>query len=55
MKISTHHLKKLKPRTLLYIAGLILSVVLIHGCGEGSLPPPGPPNTGGIIITGAAA
>ncbi|MEJ2553001.1 MAG: hypothetical protein P8164_14725 [Gammaproteobacteria bacterium] len=55
MKFSTHHFKKLKPRTLLYIAGLVLSVVLIHGCGEGSLPPPGPATTGGIIITGGAA
>lgn len=54
MKISTH-LKKLKPRTLIYIAGLVMATTLLHGCGEGTLPPPAPPDTGAVVITGAAA
>lgn len=33
---------------------LAMGSVLYVGCGEGVLPPPNPPNTGTIIITGGA-
>jgi len=41
-------------RTLVVVGLLAAGAAVSHGCGENTLPPPHPPNTGTVIVTGGA-
>jgi hypothetical protein len=48
------NLKKKWIRILVVVGFLAAGAVFSHGCGEDTLPPPGPGNTGTIVVTGGA-
>jgi hypothetical protein len=41
-------------RILAVVGFLAAGAAFSHGCGEDTLPPPGPGNTGTIVVTGGA-
>jgi len=48
------NLKKKWMRILFVVGFLAAGAVFSPGCGENTLPPPGPANTGTIVVTGGA-
>jgi hypothetical protein len=54
MNLTSYFRRTLTLHRLALFAGLVTATLLIHGCGEKSLPPAGPPAQGAVKITGEA-